>query len=143
VELESTPQITRVAIGLVSLGRAAFSVQDRAWPSVVLLTVLGVVNLVIGRRHMRSDAPTSAPNEEEPTGTESRIPEWARNVVTGLIMFVGMALLLLILFGDPTVAVVMAAFVMGPITVRGAIVALRRRREGTSARPVHEAQPPS
>jgi phosphatidylglycerophosphate synthase len=132
-----------VAIGLASLGLAAFSVQDQSWLAAGILTALGVLNLVIGFRHSRSNSTDSATDTAEPEEKESRTPEWVRNVATGLIMFAVMSLLLLILFGDPVVAIVMAAFVMAPITLFGAVTAFRRgRKEGAARGPVGGAQPP-
>lgn len=97
-----------------------------------ILTSLGVLNLVIGfHKPEGTERPARA---TEPTEGDSRVPEWLRNVATGLILFVATGLLLLLLFGDLFVATVMSAAVMGPITIMGAIAPYRRARAERAGR---------
>jgi hypothetical protein len=121
-----------LVIGAISLVAAALAARGEAWLSMGILTSLGVLNLVIGfHKPEGTERPARA---TEPTEGDSRVPEWLRNVATGLILFVATGLLLLLLFGDLFVATVMSAAVMGPITIMGAIAPYRRARAERAGR---------
>jgi membrane protein implicated in regulation of membrane protease activity len=115
-----------LVIGAICVIAAMFAMSGGAWLKAAILTSLGVVNLAIGF-HLPEGTERPA-RTEQPSDTATRVPEWVRNVATGLVIFVVMALLLLLLFGDVLVATVMAAAVMGPITILGAIAPYRRAR---------------
>jgi hypothetical protein len=121
-----------LVIGAISLIAAALAARGGAWLSMGILTSLGVVNLVIG--FYRPEGTERPARATEPSERDSRVPEWLRNVATGLILFVATALLLLLLFGDLFVATVMSAAVMGPITIMGALAPYRRARAERAGR---------
>lgn len=120
----SWPTNKWMVVGAASVIVGILRIAREAWLTAAILLVLGAVNFTIAFHEDRKGKAGDRP----PAREVSETPEWKRNLLTGLIMFAGITVILLFLFGDLASAAVVATVIMGPLTIFGVVSAYRRER---------------
>ena len=113
-----------MVVGALSVIIGILRIAREAWLTAAILLLLGAVNFAIAFHEDRKEKAGDRP----PAREVPESPEWKRNLLTGLIMFAGITVILLFLFGDLASAAVVGAVIMGPLTIFGVVSAYRRER---------------